>query len=119
MTFRHNIGPWVHWRILILTSNLVYFQQNNLAFKYPSIVHQMEETLRMYKATEVPPGNKPIDPRADPKYYDYTWTNWMDIVDPKTEVQLLTEENTRQYFYSQKKLYSEAEEPGDVEIVVV
>ena len=79
----------------------------------------MEETLRMYKATEVPPGNKPIDPRADPKYYDYTWTNWMDIVDPKTEDELLTEENMRQYFYSQKKLYLEAEEQGDVEIVVV
>ena len=64
----------------------------------------------MYKATEVPPGNKPIDPRADPKYYDYTWTNWLDIVDPKTEVELLTEENARQYFYSQKKLYLEAEQ---------
>ena len=79
----------------------------------------MEETLRMYKATEVPPGNKPIDPRADPKYYDYTWTNWMDIVDPKTEVELSTEENTIQYFHSQKKLFLEAEKQADVEIVVV
>ena len=79
----------------------------------------MEETLRMYKATEVPPGNKPIDPRADPKYYDYTWTNWMDIVDPKSEDELLTEENIGQYYYSQNKIYLEAEEQADVEIVVV
>ena len=52
----------------------------------------MEETLRMYKATEIPPGNKPIDPRADPKYYDYTWTNWMDIIDPKAATEVLEEE---------------------------
>ena len=52
----------------------------------------MEETLRMYKATKIPPGNKPIDPRSDPKYYDYTWTNWMDIIDPKTATEVLEEE---------------------------
>ena len=40
----------------------------------------MERTLALYKATEVPRGNKPIDPRADPKFYDYTWTNWWDFV---------------------------------------
>ena len=53
----------------------------------------MEETLRMYKATEIPPGNKPIDPRADPKYYDYTWTNWMDIINPKSFEEILAEED--------------------------
>ena len=54
----------------------------------------MEETLRMYKATEIPPGNKPIDPRADPKYYDYTWTNWMDIISPKSFEDILAEEDS-------------------------
>ena len=34
----------------------------------------------MFRATEIPRGNKPIDPRADPKYWDYTWTNWFDYV---------------------------------------
>ena len=53
----------------------------------------MEETLRMYKATEIPPGNKPIDPRANPKYYDYIWTNWMDIINPKSFNEILTEEH--------------------------
>jgi hypothetical protein len=38
----------------------------------------MERTLEAFKATEVPPGNKPVDPRADPKFFDYTWTNWWD-----------------------------------------
>ena len=52
----------------------------------------MEETLRMYKSTVVPPGNKPIDPRSDPKYFDYTWTNWLDIIDPKTEEEIRHEE---------------------------
>lgn len=53
---------------------------NNLVFHYPDVVRTMERTLEMYKATEVPRGNKPIDPRADPKFYDYTWTNWWDFV---------------------------------------
>ena len=57
----------------------------------------MEETLRMYEATEVPPGNKPIDLRADPKYFDYTWTNWLDIVDPKTVDEILEEEEGLAY----------------------
>jgi hypothetical protein len=35
----------------------------------------------MLRSTAVPPGNKPIDPRGDPKYYGYTWTNWMDFYD--------------------------------------
>ena len=26
------------------------------------------------------PGNVPLDPRADPRYWDYTWTNWCDSV---------------------------------------
>ena len=53
---------------------------NNLVFNYPDVVRTMERTLEMYKATEVPRGNKPIDPRADPKFYDYTWTNWWDYI---------------------------------------
>ena len=39
----------------------------------------------MYKKTEVPRGNKSVDPRADPKLYNYTWTNWWDMVEHKEE----------------------------------
>ena len=79
----------------------------------------MEATLRMYKATEVPRGNKPIDPRADPKYYDYTWTNWMDIIDPKTLNEVLEEEESRLNFSAGEKHPILSEIETDVEIVVV
>ena len=31
------------------------------------MMQMLESTLRLFNATAVPPGNKPIDPRADPK----------------------------------------------------
>ena len=40
----------------------------------------------MYKNTEVPRGNKPIDPRANPKFFNYTWTNWWDMVDHENDL---------------------------------
>ena len=40
----------------------------------------MDNTLSNFAATAVPPRNKPVDPRADPKYWDFTWTNWCDYV---------------------------------------
>ena len=79
----------------------------------------MEATLRMYKATEIPRGNKPIDPRANPKYFDYTWTNWMDIIDPKTLNGVLEEEESRLNFSSIEKHPILSEIETDVEIVVV
>ena len=39
--------------------------------------------LGKYKATKVPPGNKPFDPRGNPKFWNNTWTNWWDMVDHK------------------------------------
>ena len=53
----------------------------------------MEKTLEMYNSTAVPPGNRPIDPRGDPKYFDYTWTNWMDYVEPKNHSEIMHEES--------------------------
>ena len=49
-------------------------------FQYPDVVAQLDQTLDLFRATEIPRGNKPVDPRADPKYFDYTWTNWFDYV---------------------------------------
>ena len=40
----------------------------SLLYYMCSLLKQMlESTLRLFNATAVPPGNKPIDPRADPK----------------------------------------------------
>ena len=58
---------------------------NNLLFKFPDVTRIMERTYEMYKATEIPRGNKPIDPRADPKFYKYTWTNWWDMVEHEND----------------------------------
>ena len=49
-------------------------------FQYPDVVAQLDQTLDLFRATEIPRGNKPIDSRADPKFWDYTWTNWFDYV---------------------------------------
>ena len=41
-----------------------------------SLTQMLESTLRLFNATAVPPGNKPIDPRADPKWKK----NFLEIV---------------------------------------
>ena len=74
----------------------------------------MEETLRMYKSTEIPPGNKPIDQRANPKYYNYTWTNWMDIINPKSFNEILTEE----YVLERNLNFSIPNHESEVELVL-
>ena len=58
-------------------------EYNNVASKYPDLVKIMQIRLEKYKATAVPPENKPADPRANPKYFNNTWTNWWDMVDHK------------------------------------
>ncbi len=60
-------------------------ETNNLAFSYPDAIAMMESTLSLYSTTAVEPLNKPIDPRADPRYWDYTWTNYMDFLHPEEE----------------------------------
>ena len=40
---------------------------NNLVFKLPSVAQALDDTLRLFNSTAVPPRNRPIDPRADPK----------------------------------------------------
>ena len=36
---------------------------DNLAFKLPSVVRMLKDTLEDFRSTAVPRGNKPIDPR--------------------------------------------------------
>lgn len=35
--------------------------------------------LEKYNETAIPPGNMPLDPRADPRLWDNTWTNFGDF----------------------------------------
>lgn len=45
---------------------------------YPNILKNMEEALQQLNASAVPPSNLPLDPRGDPRLWDYTWTNFGD-----------------------------------------
>lgn len=62
-------------------------EQNNVAFKFSNIVKLMDNTLEVYQSTQVPRLNKPKDPRSDPKYFNYTWTNWLDYYEDQPEVE--------------------------------
>jgi arylsulfatase B len=53
---------------------------DNLSHKYPLRVASLQRLLDGYNATVVPPLNKEADPRSNPKYWNYTWTNWMDHI---------------------------------------
>lgn len=50
----------------------------NQAKNQPEILQNLQEVLKKYNP--VKPLNKPIDPRSNPKFWNYTWTNWMDYV---------------------------------------
>uniref|UniRef100_A0A1A9WWP8 Sulfatase N-terminal domain-containing protein n=1 Tax=Glossina brevipalpis TaxID=37001 RepID=A0A1A9WWP8_9MUSC len=50
----------------------------NLAYKYPDILHTILLELDYLNGTAVPPSNKPLDPRAAPSRWNYTWTNFGD-----------------------------------------
>lgn len=39
---------------------------------------ELLETLAKYNSTAVSPGNMPLDDRGDPKFWEYTWTNFGD-----------------------------------------
>lgn len=53
-------------------------EENNLATAYPEVLQLLEMSLKEMNATAVPPGNLPWDPRADPRFWDHTWTNFGD-----------------------------------------
>lgn len=53
-------------------------EQNNLADMYPEILQLLEISMSEINATVVPPSNLPWDPRADPRFWDHTWTNFGD-----------------------------------------
>ncbi|KAH8401742.1 hypothetical protein KR009_007590 [Drosophila setifemur] len=53
-------------------------EQFNLAEQYPKVLSALMEELMYQNSTAVPPSNKPGDPRADPRYWNFTWTNFGD-----------------------------------------
>jgi arylsulfatase B len=53
---------------------------DNQADKNPLMVAALQELVDQHNATVVPPLNKEADPRSNPKFWNYTWTNWMDLI---------------------------------------
>lgn len=62
-------------------------ETNDLKQKYPEIVELMFQVLEEYKRSEHKPvgWGKGLDKRADPKYFNYTWTNYLDYYEPLEE----------------------------------
>jgi hypothetical protein len=42
------------------------------------VLKNLIDRLADYNATAIPPGNQPMDPRADPQFWSYTWNNFGD-----------------------------------------
>lgn len=36
------------------------------------------QKLSIFNSTVIPPGNLPVDPKGDPKFWNYTWNNFAD-----------------------------------------
>ncbi|KAL5289186.1 hypothetical protein ACFFRR_009396 [Megaselia abdita] len=53
---------------------------NNLAKDFPDILRDLLDKMENINKTALPPGNKPIDPRADPRYWSNTWTDFGDFI---------------------------------------
>jgi hypothetical protein len=54
----------------------------NLASSHPSILTVMQAALERHNSTVVPARNRDRDPKSNPKYWGYTWTNWKDFPSP-------------------------------------
>lgn len=55
-------------------------EYNNLAEKLPHVTEELLNLLNWYNATAVLPLNTPADPMSNPKYWNYTFTNWVDLL---------------------------------------
>jgi len=45
-------------------------------------VEKLKVELQKYRDSAVAPRNLPPDPRAYPNLWGYTWTNWVDFIEP-------------------------------------
>lgn len=53
---------------------------HNLAEDFPDKLNELLVRMEEINKTAIPPGNKPIDPRADPRYWSNTWTDFGDFI---------------------------------------
>lgn len=51
---------------------------NNVAEDHPEILTMLMDELGKLQRTAVPPNNKPIDPKGDPKNWNNVFTNFGD-----------------------------------------
>lgn len=56
----------------------------NLADARPVVVHSLELTLTLYRASAVPIANRPDDVMSNPAYWNDTWVNWQDYPEIRT-----------------------------------
>lgn len=57
-------------------------EYRDLSQDRPDVIKFLKARLQYYDESAVPPRNKPWDPAANPKYWDYAWTNWKDYPTP-------------------------------------
>lgn len=55
--------------------------KKNWFYRYPDIVKSLQSKIELYRRSAVPANNKPLDFRGDPKYWEYTWSNFGDFED--------------------------------------
>lgn len=58
--------------------NILKINKNISNLSYPAILQQLLVELDRYNATAVPPANLPLDPKADPRFWDNVWMNFGD-----------------------------------------
>lgn len=51
----------------------------NLASQHEDLVQKLLTKLEEYRNSSVPPRNKHMDPRANPKYHGGAWVPWEDL----------------------------------------
>ena len=57
-------------------------EYHDISEEHPNKVKLLLSRLQQYIASAVKPLNTPWDPAANPKFWDYTWTNWEDYPKP-------------------------------------
>jgi hypothetical protein len=72
------ISQWLIWVLLFSPCTCFVTNSCALPFRYPEILQLLEMSISEINATVVPPSNLAWDSRADPYFWDHTWTNFGD-----------------------------------------
>ncbi|KAJ8871485.1 hypothetical protein PR048_027807 [Dryococelus australis] len=57
-------------------------EMDNVASSRPTELARLRQMLKAYNQTYVTALAPPADPTSNPKYWNYTWTNWKDYPRP-------------------------------------